>query len=349
MKKCNLFLMSAVALFLCTGYLHAQVFMVVKGETSTPYNDLEDAVAAAEAGSTVYIPTLEHVIKANPLIEGSARPATLLINKKLTLIGAGSHEGVLHSTVLRGNVTLTAEASGTRLEGFTITENLYFDNVSDFIFNRGQVNGTIFLSGKGGANIFRECQLSYIQSTVSLYGSTGLPDASIFIEIMVQNSIITSFTNGLKKAIFTNNVFTNNGGNIFSNVHQSIITNNIFTINGVLETNFSGSSMNNYTYNLVVGSFGASAPDNYNVVENNIENVSLANIFEDQIKYQLKAGSPGKNAGYDGTDMGIYGGLSPAKDKRIPGNPAVTEFTVAGMSAGDGSLPVKVKVEAQEK
>ena len=99
------------------------------------------------------------------------------------------------------------------------------------------------------------------------------------------------------------------------------------------------------------GSFRASAPQYYNTVGYNIEKAGgeyQEEIFEDRLRWKLKAGSPGKNAGADGTDMGIYGGAG-AKDLRIPAYPQVTEFTVGGTSTADGNLQVKVKVEAQEK
>ena len=351
MKKCNLFVSSAVALFLLTGYVQAQVFMVVKDNTSTPYNNLEDAVAAAEAGSTVYIPTGTYLIQKNPTIAGAARNNTLLIDKKLNLIGAGAGEGALHATTLQGDITVTAGGSGSKFEGFDISQvnsaqgDLRIDNVSNFMLKRCRFRN-LYPTGKGDGNIFSESQMGMIQTMQSLYSAAyGLPaDASIITEILVQNCIVTYTINYLRKAKFTNDVFTGGVYTQFVNVANSVITNNIFTGSNTVDVNQSGSSLNSYTYNLMVGNFSATA--NNNDVANNITGVPLANIFVDQVRWHLKTGCPGIGAGSDGTDMGIYGGAG-AKEVRIPAYPAVTEFTVAGTSTAAGELSAKVKVEAQ--
>lgn len=349
MNKCNIFLSSAVALFLWAGVTKAQVFMVVKGDVSTPYNNLEEAVEAAEEGSTVYIPTGEHSILKSPTIVGSVRTRTLLIDKRLTLMGAGADEGALNATSLVGSVTITEGASGSRFEGLTITSYLRMDNVSNFLMKRCKVNNLFQISGKGDGNLFRESQISQIVGYISLYGSSGFSsNVNIYTEILVQNCVLTSSITNVKKGIFTNNVFTYNS-TPFTQVHQSVIVNNIFTQTGVVNLSSSTSSWNNATYNLFVGSLTGTTSNN-NYAADNITGVAyLTSIFEDQVLYQLKADSPGKNAGSDGTDMGLYGGAFPAKEQRIPAYPVVTAFSAGGATAADGVLPVRITVEAQDR
>ena len=349
MKKYSIFLSSVVALFLFAGVTQAQVFMVVKGDVSTPYTDLEAAVAAAEEGSTVYIPTGEHIILKSQTIAGSVRSTTLLINKRLSLVGAGSEAGALNATQLRGDVTLTTEASGSRFEGLTITGYFRLDKISDFLFKRCKA-GTIYLSGQGDGNIFRESMISSINGMTTLYsGAIGHnTTASIFTEILVQNCIITGNIYYVKKAILTNNVFTLNGSSIIQQSNQCVITNNIFLYTGAQNIDY-GCTWNSYTYNMTRGTFATPSASSYNTVGDNIENAGAANdLFAEQVTYRLKDGAPGKNAGADGTDMGIYGGAG-AKDKRIPSYPQITEFVVGGTSHADGTLPVSITVEAQEK
>jgi len=355
MKKSSIFLSSVLALFLLAGYTHAQVFMVVNGETSTPYNNLEAAITAAPAGSTVFIPTGDFAITGNPSIQGANRPTTLHIDKKLTLIGAGSEEGALHATILRGQVTCTTGASGSYFEGITITGDLRLDNVSDLTFKRGKFNYA-YLSGKGDGNIIRESTMVGVKHLQAFYGNEGRPANGTFTEVFIQNNVVTAsgaYSNpfsSLRKAIITNNVIVGGtyASNVFPNIYDCVVSNNIILENAAHNPDAGGSSRNIYTFNLLVGSFGASAAANYNSIGENIEKVFLVDIFEDQVRYKLKETCVGKGAGADGTDMGIYGGLA-AKEKRIPAHPSITEFLVGGTSNTEGELSVRIKVEAQEK
>ena len=64
--------------------------------------------------------------------------------------------------------------------------------------------------------------------------------------------------------------------------------------------------------------------------------------------YRLRDSSPGKNAGKDGTDIGIYGGRYPWKDGGLPVNPHIETYDIAGKTDSIGNLRVKIKVAAQE-
>ena len=357
MKKVNIFLSCFVALFLLTGVTQAQVFMVVKGETSTPYNNLDAAVTAAEAGSTVYIPSGAFTISSSPNISGQARANTLLIDKPLTLIGAGVDINTLHATVLTGNITLTTGASGTVLEGFALQGSglgaVILDNVSHFFLKRCRI-GSAYFSGKGDEVIFRESQIGGFQGNSSFYGGGGFnADASIITEILVQNCILTGGSNNLRKAIFSNNVFTYDFVQMFTYMHECIFFSNIFYVSGNLQVDYGSCSYNSYTYNLVVGGFTTPGTTQYNTVANNITNQYRNDIFGTtdpaSTRYKLPAGSPGKGTAVDGTDMGIYGGSIPAKELRLPPVPQVMEFSVAGTSNPDGTLKVTIKVEAQDE
>jgi len=356
MKKINLLVISVMALFLLSGVTQAQVFMVVSGgenPVSTPYDDLETAVKQAEAGSTVYIPRGEHLIKGSPVIAEDTRATTLLIDKKLNLIGAGAGEGTMHNSVINGNVTVTADASGSVFEGVTFGLNysyiLRLDNVSNFLLKRCLLPGNIYLSGKGDGNIIRECQVNMLYGYNSLYGYQGFStDVSIFTKILMQNCVVTSGIWYVREAIITNSVFTNY--NPFTSIHYCTVSNNILTYNYVHSTSSGASANNTFTYNLLVGTF---TPTAGNLTENNIESKSLFSIFgvasaPESVKYKLADDSPGIGAGNDGTDIGLYGSPAPAKEQRIPSTPSVTEFSVSGVSAADGKLPVKITVEAQE-
>jgi len=360
MKKCSIFLSSMVAMFLFAGIAKAQpVFMVVDGSgVSTPYATIEEAVAGAAAGSTVYIPTGAFTINANPNIASAQRNNTLLINKPLTLIGAGTDEGALHATVITGNMCLQTAASGSVLEGFALEGNnlgtILLDNISNVTIKRCRINAGVNLSGKGDGNIIRECIFGWISSSQTLYGNGGLnADPAIFTQIIVQNNIIGNIISFLREAIFSNNVFTYGNNQMLQYIENTLVFNNIF-IYGV-QTDYGGAAThhNVYTYNVNVGTFTTPAPSNYITVDNNLENVALYDIFGTNTpantRWKLAADSPGKDFGSDGTDVGIYGGSLPAKEYRLPSVPEVTQFSVAGASNPDGTLKVNIKVEAQDE
>jgi len=64
--------------------------------------------------------------------------------------------------------------------------------------------------------------------------------------------------------------------------------------------------------------------------------------------YHLKADSPGKNAGKDGTDIGIYGGSYPWKEGSLPFNPHYQKIQVAPKTDNQGNLNVNIMVKAQD-
>ena len=154
----------------------------------------------------------------------------------------------------------------------------------------------------------------------------------------------------LRKAILSNNVFTSYSP--FQSVHETLIFSNIITGNYQTTVDY-GNTYCSFTYNLLVNAFSAPGVASYNTTANNIENVALFDIFgtntPESTKYVLAADSPGKGAGADGTETGIYGGARPAKEHRLPSIPQITEFTVAGASNPDGTLKVNITVEAQDE
>jgi len=345
------------ALFLWATQAQAQTIIVQKGAVATAYKTLEAAVAAADDGATVYIPSGNHTITGSPVIAGSARANTLLIDKKLNLIGAGASEGLLYNTVIAGSIALSTEASGSRLEGFSLTgtnTNIYADNISNFLLKRCRLapaggSGGVYFSGKGNGNVIRENNLTWVIQQISWYGNMGYPTDGTYTEVHIQNNIIASSGSAhfryLKNALITNNFLTGAGYQIVTNTYQCVVSNNI--INYSPDPDSGGSSYNNFSYNLCTGSFSAPGQDNHNTVGFNFENVPIANIFVDQVRYQLKETCVGKNAGTDGTDIGIYGGTEPAKLERIPDNPKLTKSVIGGTTDRDGKITTTITVVAQ--
>ncbi len=199
-----------ISLILCATQLNAQkVYMVTKGETSTPYYDLEEAIEAAEAGSTVYIPSGVHTVKGNPVIEGATRSKTILIKKKINLVGAGADEGVLHGTVIEGDITVTGtDANESYMTGFTLTGALRWDNVSGMILKRCKITLYFIVSGKGTGNIIEECLLLKDVINYKTMYSGEYRSADDNMGLRLTNNVLGERVAYLKDAVIFNNVFT---------------------------------------------------------------------------------------------------------------------------------------------
>ena len=63
----------------------------------------------------------------------------------------------------------------------------------------------------------------------------------------------------------------------------------------------------------------------------------------------LRPNSPLHNAGTDGTDIGIYGGLFPWKEGSVPFNPHIQTKTIGNITDGNGNLQINIKVKAQDQ
>ena len=72
------------------------------------------------------------------------------------------------------------------------------------------------------------------------------------------------------------------------------------------------------------------------------------NTFSYTQDYHLKSNCVGKNAGKDGTDIGIYGGVFPWKEGSVPKNPHIINSTIGGTTNSNSALPINIKVSAQD-
>jgi hypothetical protein len=149
------------------------------------------------------------------------------------------------------------------------------------------------------------------------------------------------------------------------NITNSTFSNNIFAANCLTDN---GSTDNNFYNNLIKGGFlqfynpalgycdVSYTPNGNGAIAGNIENVAANLIYQNQSgysfvfqqNYHLVPASPGKNAGTDGTDVGIYGGPLPFKDGSLPVNPHYRLRMVSGTTTAAGQLPVHFKVAAQD-
>ncbi len=81
----------------------------------------------------------------------------------------------------------------------------------------------------------------------------------------------------------------------------------------------------------------------------NLQNVDLSTVMEDVNAgdYHLVAGSPAIGAGFNGEDIGIYGGATPFNDLwYLTRLPSITEFTCPPVVDEDGNLDVHIEAQS---
>lgn len=318
---------------------------VQNGGTPTFYEKLEDAISNAVAKDTIYIPG--GVFQNIP-------ENTLTINKELHLIGAGHHPdstSVTNPTYIMANIVVVSGASKSSFEGFYLTDFSFIagssaldEDVDEIIISRCNI-GELRLSRYSTSwnvheNIIRGIVMGYSISSSSPYAQNNLFSNNIFGEIIILFGIGNQFRNNIflankylyafESCFFENNIF--------------------FTFNNSSNGVFPLCTFNN---NLFIPSF--SLLDN-EFGSNNISNQNQESIFVNlpyttfnyAYDYHLQPSSPGKNAGTDGTDIGIYGGLYPWKVGSVPTNPHIQFKQVSGTTDSNGNLHVKIKVAAQD-
>lgn len=222
------------------------------------------------------------------------------------------------------------------------------------VFGNGTNDGNI-----NNYNVSR-CNVSYIASNSNLAANNLFYENIVRTNISMANAQSNAFYNNIIAGslvnVGANNVFKNNTflspdlyGNP-SNILNSVFENNVFiSVNSL-------ASFNNNIFNNNLFVENLTFPYNANIGSNNIVNQAQNSIFISQSgntfsynqNYHLKATSPGVNAGTDGKDIGIYGGLFPWKDGSVPNNPHIQSKTISGTTDQNGNLQINIKVKAQD-
>jgi len=340
MKKTT-FLILIASLILLAGTGRAQSLIAVQnGSTPSFYTNLDSAITHTSEGDTLYLP-------------GGSFSLHKTISKRLHIIGVGHHPdsaAVTMPTYITGDIYLNASASGGSMMGIDIVGTTYFGTSS------AAENYTI-----------SRCKMNYIYSFQSSWSCA--PKNNRFYENVID---FVYFTGGESNVFFNNifkrlsdiglyNVVNNNiflwGLNVSEGffIRSSTFENNIF-ISTFLNSSANGKFDNNvFRNNLFVQNIGFPISTT-SIGFNNIVNQTRESIFVNQTgesfdykhDYHLKSDSPGKRAGRDGTDVGIYGGPFPWKEGSIPSNPHFQSVKIGAKTDSSGNLNVKIKVAAQD-
>ncbi len=335
----NLSLIFTLAMLLPWQAAHSQNLIAVQnGNTPAFYTVLDSAIIHAQNGDTVYIP-------------GGTFSLTVQVTKSLHIIGVGN---TLDSTLatgvtkINGNLALIDEASYGSLMGVNLNGSITASgNISNFLVQRCSFVGLALSSNTNW---------SFIENLLSGSFSGGVPNGAS--NCLLTNNIIMGHDIGnyfsFTSSVFKNNIFLFQSGNGYYpiNASNSTFENNIFISTAYPLNDVSNSSINNnlfVDYQPFYGSQENWGSDNIlNQPQSTIFVNQTGNTFNYSHDYHLQPTSPGKNAGKDGTDIGIYGGAFPWKAGSVPTNPHIQYESVSGVGE-DGNIHVVVKVAAQDR
>ncbi len=346
MKKVILLIFFLTVLFSSANAQQQQIIAMQVGEEVTFFNNLDSAIIAAPQGAEIYLPP--GIFQHN---------ANLLIDKRLNIYGVGHYlvsTYTMMRTVIVGDIKFVTGSDSSVIAGF------YCDNITF---------GTSAADDALSNILIQRCNTN----NINLGSSTNAPVSS---SIFIQECVVRGSVNGynaenciISKSIFNNTVYLFSylsvSNSVFlSNyyiyyqqfycpiysVNSALIQNNIFRAsmaNGI-NTNVTNSAFLNNLFVQNITNFQG----NSNV--NNLVGVNASLIFVNQSgttfnydhNYHLKDDSPGKNAGNDGTDIGIYGTDEPYKELGIPFTPRIMEFILRPQG---NTIQLNTSVEAQER
>jgi hypothetical protein len=328
---------------LIAGVANAQGMIAVQNGSSVSfYTQVIASVESAINGDTIIIPG------------GTWNIGNLSINKSIHLFGSGHNPDSAQAngyTLLNGNIILAQGCNNGSICGLYISGSINYNNESDIIthfsIKRCRINGFIHFSNNFSHGLITE---NYIGGGIDCRNIScgGCIRNNVFCNNIISSDIEWSSGNTISNNLFLTPTY-NNGG---PTVEYCLIENNIYLYGGNIMNAFSNCTFNN---NLFVENY--SFPFGTNLGFNNINNQLQESIFINQSgstfsysqDYHLKPTCPGKNAGTDGTDIGIYGGMFPWKDGSRPPNPHVIQKIIQQSTDENGNLNVNIKVSAQDR
>lgn len=336
-------LISACAMFFSTA--DATVRTVNNnGLGGAQYTDIASAITASSNNDTIYV-------------SGSASNyAAFTINKRLTIIGPGSHIGGntqnTQQAYVSGTITVDSAANnqsaanikliGLRFDYITLNhaKNFTVERCDGYQIygNTSDMNG-IYIRGCAIDRIYNNPSatnaLFEISNTIYKYADNLTPNTLVNHCIIIGHG----YSNGWKATgtVFTNSIFYN------TNFNSGLNTSCVFT--------------NNMVYNINIAAFtlplaGCTGSNNQGGVDPLFINPtsgdpSWYDIFS--FNWRLQATSPGHNAGSDGADLGVYGGTFAINQiGLVPAIPQVNEININNAAVPqNGTLNLNFKARKQ--
>jgi len=281
------------------------------------------------------------------------------VSKKLHIIGAGfghdfSKDGVYPTTST--SISFSAGSEESTLEGFEISSiTIRADNV---MIRHNRISSSVNLYANNVTIKSNECS-----SVVNIY--SGYKDNIIKQNRFIKTSGVCITVYSDNRVTISNNIIITSLGN--STSHKAIVIENLTNVaiinnyieayypvacsqnvSGIVVNNIINSPMTSCAY--IEHSNNISSKTSIPEGNGNILNVDLDTVFVDRSSYDfhLSSNSPALGSGYNGDDMGIYGGTTPYLDRmNLPESaPSVIHLSVPTM-VPSGSNNLKVSIEAK--
>jgi hypothetical protein len=352
--------MKSTLLFIIFASIVTTGFATVHTVSNNPnypaqFTQVDPAIAAAAAGDTIYV-------------YGSLTTYNnFTITKRLVVIGAGynNNNQFKYRTFVVGiqvNSSLQ-NADGTIITGFEVNGISSGTPVANnVVIFRNRINGITLTNSTNGWRIYN----NIINGEINGGNNLG-PTSPSATNTIIQNNIIKSVRLfSASSTLIDHNIFF--GANNLEWLWNTTISNNIFIrssgniINGQVSfNNFANNISNQNTISPIAptNSFTSNentASGNLVGVDPQLENVTNLDNFDYTFNYRLRTGSPARNAGTTGTDLGIYAAPYPFPSggaagsgfdtSALPPIPQITEMTIQNATVQPGA-PLNVNVKAR--
>jgi hypothetical protein len=318
------------------------------------FTSLQVAIDSAAHGDTLYVEPGNYGI--------------INLSKRLMIYGVGFDINLYDTATAHKSesvittITLLSGATGSAIEGLNIASNLFIganQAVANILIKRCKVAGlnlnpaasTAFFSANNW--IITQC---LITSSISIGNTSNGSTITncIFSNNIFRLSSLSMAASSPPSYSFSGIIFDRNviriSGNTFSH-REAIFSNNIFSVNSLPTTGAS-----TFNSNIFVNQQPATPGDN-GYTTSNVFGVNAADIFVFETwvssnvpplvtHYQLKTGSPARNAATDGSDCGIFGGTSPMPIPPMPSNPRIYSFE-ADATSNPSTNQLRFRIKAR--
>lgn len=333
-----------IILVLAAVEIYAQKTIAVQdGSNVTFYTSFDEAVGAAPAGSTIYLPAGSYTAGTN----------AFSIAKELHIVGAGANttnpagRTIMYSTVRFISGSSNSSISGIYFEGTLETSGISSEGtLSGFVITRNYFAQNVNLSHSKMENFF----ISENVIKQGLFCGNGTTYRAKYFTLTKN---VIGYLAYISLSDIDNNVFYNVNVDPFSSIIDNQIRNSI--IISKTSTKFANSG-NNTLYNCLFHD-DITFPYGSNNAFNELTDIPTDNIFENvtsftqfsyEYDYHLKTTCPGVNYGTDGTDVGIYGTDTPFKTNGAPANPSIIKSGIS-VSDSENKIRLDIEVEAQSR
>lgn len=268
----------------------------------------------------------------------------ITIAKPLVIIGPGyfltenPQTQVNLITSKFGTISINLGASGAKIIGFDITGTITIA-CSNFSITHCRIVSNLNINSTASVSNILIAQ-NYI--TGRIINSTGTAQVT---NVLISNNYI--YTAGswdcIALPIGYSGVISNNvlkvGSNTYAIGVSNFIVNNNIVLGGNVDLN------NNSFYNNICNA------TQFPAINNNQQNVNMSFVFvgvtgnSTDGQYILAPGSPAIGAGVDGTDCGMFGGLTPYVLSGLPSIPAIYEVIMPASGTTLNGINVNVKAK----